>query len=603
MAAQRGGHRDHDGGQPGRHQPEQHQASAGLQLHLARGIHAAGPHRRKRHRHQGRRRVRAGVHVHEPGRVSGGGGAAAQGHHRRGTGRYRRVDPPEPGLRFAHADFPALARRHPAHGGLSGQVLHLPVAGRDAALHAGGDRGSVRGRGHLLLLPDRAGDVHPGCGRPRAAGLQPGVACGAGGERRADPGNWDLSGTLPANGASVADALEAYSNRPSTSFVHADPGDPGDRGGLPAVGGVYRAGGAQGAGGLPGAPGTHARGVARAAATHCRRPEAAAQGRYHSGRCGPLDFLAGAGDFHLHGADGVFRDPLQQDHLRGGRQRGHPGDFGHVGGGDPGDILGGWASNSHYPLLGALRSAAQLISYEVALAFGLLSGVMAAGTLSMQGIIKAQLDQGTWFIFANYGFMIVPFAVYLIAATAETNRAPFDLPEAESELVAGFHTEYSGFRWALYFLAEYANIFVVSAVAVTIFFGGWLRPFPNVKWLEAPVDFGVPVILFAASGVLTFTLVRKLKDPLQQKVLALVALLLLFLAALFAIPAVNAAVIGLFWFLFKVGCIIYLMIWFRGTFPRFRYDQLMNIGWKIAIPVGMAAVFINAVIGMLRQPA
>src|SRR5579883_3163081 len=268
-----------------------------------------------------------------------------------------------------------------------------------------------------------------------------------------------------------------------------------------------------------------------------------------------------------------------------------------------GIILGGWASNSHYPLLGALRSAAQLISYEVALAFGLLSGVMAAGTLSMQGIIKAQLDQGVWFVFANYGFMIVPFAVYLIAATAETNRAPFDLPEAESELVAGFHTEYSGFRWALYFLAEYANIFVVSAVAVTIFFGGWLRPFPNVKWLEAPVDFGVPVILFAASGILTFTLVKKLKDPLQQKVLALVAFLLLLLAALFAIPAVNAAVIGLFWFLFKVGCIIYLMIWFRGTFPRFRYDQLMNIGWKIAIPVGMAAVFINAVIGMLRQPA
>ncbi len=268
-----------------------------------------------------------------------------------------------------------------------------------------------------------------------------------------------------------------------------------------------------------------------------------------------------------------------------------------------GIILGGWASNSHYPLLGALRSAAQLISYEVALAFGLLSGVMAAGTLSMQGIIRAQLDQGTWFVFANYGFMIVPFAVYLIAATAETNRAPFDLPEAESELVAGFHTEYSGFRWALYFLAEYANIFVVSAVAVTIFFGGWLRPFPNVKWLAVPVNFGFPVLLFAISGLMTFPLTRKLKNPLQQKVLALIALALLGLAGLFAVPAINAAVIGLFWFLFKVGCIIYLMIWFRGTFPRFRYDQLMNIGWKIAIPVGMAAVFVNAVIGMLRQPA
>ena len=144
-----------------------------------------------------------------------------------------------------------------------------------------------------------------------------------------------------------------------------------------------------------------------------------------------------------------------------------------------GIILGGWASNSHYPLLGALRSAAQLVSYEVALAFALLSGVMVAGTLSMQGIVKAQLERGVWGVFANYGFMIVPFAVYIIAATAETNRAPFDLPEAESELVAGFHTEYSGFRWALYFLAEYANIFVVSAVAVTLFWGGWLRPFPE----------------------------------------------------------------------------------------------------------------------------
>jgi len=147
-----------------------------------------------------------------------------------------------------------------------------------------------------------------------------------------------------------------------------------------------------------------------------------------------------------------------------------------------GIILGGWSSNSHYSLLGALRSAAQLVSYEVALAFALLSGVMVAGTLSMQGIIKSQLDRGIWGIFDNYFFMIVPFAIYIIAATAETNRAPFDLPEAESELVAGFHTEYSGFRWALYMLAEYANIFVVSSVAVTLFWGGWLRPFPSVKW-------------------------------------------------------------------------------------------------------------------------
>lgn len=268
-----------------------------------------------------------------------------------------------------------------------------------------------------------------------------------------------------------------------------------------------------------------------------------------------------------------------------------------------GIILGGWASNSHYPLLGALRSAAQLVSYEVALAFALLSGVMAAGTLSMVGIVNAQAQRGVWFMFDNFGFMIVPFAIYIIAATAETNRAPFDLPEAESELVAGFHTEYSGFRWALYFLAEYANIFVVSSVAVTIFWGGWLRPFPSIKWLDLPLNVVFPVVLFAGSGLLTFPMVKRLKDPIQQKVLVGAALLLLLIAALFAVPMINAAVIGIFWFLFKVSLIIYLMIWFRGTFPRFRYDQLMNIGWKIAIPVGMAAVFVNAIIGMLRQPA
>jgi NADH-quinone oxidoreductase subunit H len=266
-----------------------------------------------------------------------------------------------------------------------------------------------------------------------------------------------------------------------------------------------------------------------------------------------------------------------------------------------GIILGGWASNSHYPLLGALRSAAQLVSYEIALAFALLSGVMVAGTLSMQGIVKAQYDRGIWFIFDNYLFMIVPFAVYIIAATAETNRAPFDLPEAESELVAGFHTEYSGFRWALYFLAEYANIFVVSAVAVTLFWGGWLRPFPNVAWLKIPLNYGFPVVLFLGSAILSVPLVKRLRDPLQQKVLVLVILALAGIAALFAIPPVNEAVIGLFWFLFKVSLIIYLMIWFRGTFPRFRYDQLMNIGWKVAIPVGMAAVLINAILGMTHK--
>jgi NADH-quinone oxidoreductase subunit H len=266
-----------------------------------------------------------------------------------------------------------------------------------------------------------------------------------------------------------------------------------------------------------------------------------------------------------------------------------------------GIILGGWASNSHYSLLGARRSAAQLVSYEVALSFALLSGVMAAGTLSMKSIVLAQAQRGVWFVFDNWGFMIVPFAVYIIAATAETNRAPFDLPEAESELVGGFHTEYSGFRWCLYFLAEYANIFVVSSVAVALFWGGWLRPFPSVGWLDVPLNVAFPVLLFVGSGALTLTLVKKLKDTMQQMVLVVCALALVLVAGVFIVPVVNHAVIGLFWFLLKVFTIIYLMIWFRGTFPRFRYDQLMNIGWKIAIPVGMAAVLINAVLGMLRH--
>jgi NADH-quinone oxidoreductase subunit H len=265
-----------------------------------------------------------------------------------------------------------------------------------------------------------------------------------------------------------------------------------------------------------------------------------------------------------------------------------------------GIILGGWSSNSHYPLLGALRSAAQLVSYEVALSFALLSGLMVAGTLSMQGIIKAQQERHIWFIFENYGFMIVPFVVYIIAATAETNRAPFDLPEAESELVAGFHTEYSGFRWALYFLAEYANIFVVSSVAVTLFWGGWLRPFPSVGWLEIPINTVFPALLFIGSGASSFILVKKLKDPIQQKTLIGAAILCMLVGVPFLIGPVNTAIIGLFWFMFKVAVIVYIMIWFRGTFPRFRYDQLMDIGWKYMIPIGIGALVVNALLGMIK---
>src|SRR5688572_19512335 len=224
-----------------------------------------------------------------------------------------------------------------------------------------------------------------------------------------------------------------------------------------------------------------------------------------------------------------------------------------------GIILGGWASNSHYPLLGSLRSAAQLVSYEVALSLALLCGIMMAGTLSMVEIVRVQQERGIWFAFDNYGLMLVPFVIYFIASVAETNRSPFDLPEAESELVAGFHTEYSGFRWAIYMLAEYANIFVVSAVAVTLFLGGWMRPFPSLEWLAA-LDYVVPVAIIAGSGLGCFYLIPRLPDTSQKVVLAVVGLLVTGLGLLFLIPLVNQAVIGLFWFFLKVFVFIYLLI-------------------------------------------
>jgi NADH-quinone oxidoreductase subunit H len=134
---------------------------------------------------------------------------------------------------------------------------------------------------------------------------------------------------------------------------------------------------------------------------------------------------------------------------------------------------------------------------------------------------------------------------------------------------------------------------------VTLILGAWLRPFPNVAWLTVPVNFAFPVVLFVGSGWLTYRMVKGVIDPIQQKVLLAVAMLLVLTGALFAVPSINGAIIGLFWFLLKVSAVLYLLIWFRGTFPRYRYDQLMNIGWKVAIPTGMAAVLVNAVLGMI----
>jgi NADH-quinone oxidoreductase subunit H len=256
-----------------------------------------------------------------------------------------------------------------------------------------------------------------------------------------------------------------------------------------------------------------------------------------------------------------------------------------------GIILGGWASNNNYSLLGALRSAAQVISYETAAGLALISGLLLAGSLSMKQIVLAQQEQGMWFIF------LVPlgFFIYLVGSIAEVNRAPFDLPEAESELVAGYMTEYSGFRWAIYFLAEYANMIVVSAIATTMFLGGWLRPFSSVRALDF-VD-ALPAVVFL--GLAGYCAYRAPKQPVQiQKLVMLLfgglcVLLAGVLGWAFVMDAASparAGILGGFWFLAKVFTYIYGFMWFRFTFPRYRFDQLMRLGWQFLIPVSIANV-------------
>lgn len=279
-----------------------------------------------------------------------------------------------------------------------------------------------------------------------------------------------------------------------------------------------------------------------------------------------------------------------------------------------GIVTAGWASNSHYPLIGALRSSAQMVSYEVAMGLAVVSAVMmtslnesSTGTLSMIGIVQAQFAQQEWFLFKFFPLGIVAFAIFAIAMVAETNRAPFDLPEAESELTAGFHTEYSGFRWSLFFLAEYSAMIAVSSIAVTLWLGGWLRPFPN--WLSGPtweLAFSfVPGICFLLLGAMCFyNTARMPKHPLfriQTIGLAGFGVVLAAIGLLLFIPALRVRVGDIFWFSAKVAAFMYLYIWYRGTFPRYRFDQLMKVGWKILLPVGFALLIVTAVVGMRAE--
>ncbi len=207
-----------------------------------------------------------------------------------------------------------------------------------------------------------------------------------------------------------------------------------------------------------------------------------------------------------------------------------------------GVIIAGWASNSKYAMMGAMRVAAQVVAYELAMGFALVGVLMAAGSMNLGAIVNAQHGGiWHWFVFPLVGL----FLVYFISGVAETNRSPFDVAEGESEIVAGFHVEYSGMGFAVFFLAEYANMILISALTAILFFGGWLSPLEGI--VPASV-FDWPVIGSLLGG-------------------------------------------GIHWFIFKTLFFMFLFLWFRATFPRYRYDQIMRLGWKVFIPVTLVWLF------------
>ncbi|MGH9699536.1 MAG: NADH-quinone oxidoreductase subunit NuoH [Candidatus Acidiferrales bacterium] len=258
-----------------------------------------------------------------------------------------------------------------------------------------------------------------------------------------------------------------------------------------------------------------------------------------------------------------------------------------------GVALAGWSSNSKYPLLGGLRSSAQMISYEVSLTVSVVGVLLVAGTLNFNGIISAQSGYyhhlpflPKWYVLPQ----IVGFLCYLTSAIAETNRIPFDLPEAETELVAGFHTEYSSFKFAMFFMAEYANMITVSCLATILFFGGWLSPFPS-SWTWQNY---LPAAGLLAAGIyLAFNTVIEMRGIARLQ-LAVVTLLALGAGALCLVPAVAIVIQGPFWFVTKVVAFLFFYVWARGTLPRFRYDQLMSFGWKLLLPVSLANLVLTA---------
>jgi len=259
-----------------------------------------------------------------------------------------------------------------------------------------------------------------------------------------------------------------------------------------------------------------------------------------------------------------------------------------------GILTAGWASNNKYALLGGLRSASQMISYEIPLALGLLWAAMIAGTLSTVGIVEAQ--RGGWFLFKVPPLGFLAALLFLAAATAEVNRVPFDLPEAESELVAGYFAEYTGMRFALFQLGEYAEMYAMSAMAAILFLGGWLEP--NMpQWVWALLGIGA----LAMAAFIRFSVLRQVM--LVRPILALAVLgavicgLMVLGIGLGRTPVLPSIV----WFFIKLFALVFFLMWMRWTYPRLRLDQLLNLSWKVLLPVGLLNILLTGLLLTVAQ--
>jgi len=264
-----------------------------------------------------------------------------------------------------------------------------------------------------------------------------------------------------------------------------------------------------------------------------------------------------------------------------------------------GVALAGWSSNNKYSLLGGLRSSAQMISYELALTMSVVGVLLMAGSFNLTKIIEAQGRHPEWgFLGWNIWPQILGFLCFFIAAIAETNRAPFDLPEAESELVAGFHTEYASFKFAMFFIAEYTSMTTISCLCSILFFGGWLSPFP-ASWTWTHY---LPSVVLIPFGLWVIWDGIRYETIFGRVILPVVGTAITALGAAFVLyPGVNEFIQGPFWLLSKIFVFLFIYVWMRGTLPRFRYDQLMAFGWKLLLPISIVNVIVTSFVILAKM--